>query len=119
MTRGSGTWAGTLSQFQFNLLSTNKTICFREQQQKTGTLSQFQFNSLSTNKTICFRKQQQKPGTLSQAGISRGDFSISSRICDSARIHQVLYFKTFKHSRHRAAPFTFSNHVPFDKRQGW
>jgi hypothetical protein len=23
---------------------------------------QFQFNLLSTNKTICFRKQQQKPG---------------------------------------------------------
>ena len=86
MTRGSGTWAGALSQFQFTLLSTNKTICFR--------------------------KQQQKPGTLSQAGISRGDFSISSRICDSARIHQVLYFKTFVSSTHDIAPFTFSKHVP-------
>ena len=33
-------------QFQFNLLSTNKTNCYRKQQ------LQFQFNLLSTNKTI-------------------------------------------------------------------
>ena len=42
-----------------------------------ATCPQFQFNLLSTNKTICFRKQQQKPdcyvppGTATRRGGSR------------------------------------------------
>ena len=43
--------------------------------------SQFQFNLLSTNKTICYRKQQQKPDTSAEPATQFATSSYKPGFC--------------------------------------